>query len=252
MALMGKYLYCFIKEKDKKSFGTSQLGGLNAPVYTINIDDIAAVVSEAPIIDYDPSRKNTMAHQKVLKKVMEDYTVIPVAFGTVANSKKDVEAIIKSGYKQFLGNISSLKDKSELGLKITWKDSYFDEDIQTEEIRKLNEKIFNKDENKVMEERILLGRLVEAAINEKRKSYMVKIYEPLEEIAHQSKFKENLPVKTVLNGYFLVDKAKEESFDKKVEALSLEFKDKLIFSYTGPWPPYSFVDMRINIDEIAE
>jgi hypothetical protein len=252
MALMGKYLYCFIKEKDKKSFGTSQIGGLNAPVYTINVEEVAAVVSEAPILDYDPSRKNTMAHQGVLKKVMEDYTVVPVAFGTVANNKKEVEAIIKASYKQFLSNISKLKDKSELGLKVTWKDSFFDKDIQTEEIRELNEKIFRKDENKVYDEKILLGRLVEAAIKEKRESYTKKIYAPLEEIAAESKFKENLPVKTVLNGYFLVDKAKEESFDKKVEALSKEFEDKLVFSYTGPWPPYSFVDMRINIDEITE
>lgn len=252
MALMGKYLYCFIKEKEKKNFGASTIRGLNAPVYTINVDEIAAVVSEAPIIDYDPSRKNTLAHQKVLQKIMESYTVIPVAFGTVANNKKEVEAIIKRMYKQFLANIIKLKDKIELGLNITWSKSYFDEDIQDEEIKMLNLKVYGKKENEVLADKILLGKLIEASIEKRRQFYMEKIYETLEEIAWESKFKENLPIKTVLNGYFLVDKSKEESFDKKVEELALEYKDKLTFSYTGPWPPYNFVDMHIDIEELTD
>ncbi len=248
MALMGKYLYCFIKEKEKKNFGTSSICGFNAPVYTINLDEIAAVVSDAPIIDYLPSRKNSLAHQKVLNLVLEEYTIIPVAFGTVANNKKGIEIIIKSNYELFLKNIRRLKNQVELGLKITWDALYFDEDIQDEKIMKLKQAIEGKEENKVLNEKILLGKMVEAAIKEKREIYREKIYTPLEKIATESKFKENLPIKTILNCYFLVDKANEAIFDETVEKFKTLYNEKLIFSYTGPWAPYNFTNIRIEIN----
>lgn len=243
---MGKYLYCFIKEKEKVSFGTSRIGNLNAPVYTLNYNDISAVVSEAPIIDYDPSRKNIMAHQNVIKKVMEKYAVIPVAFGTVANNKKEVLDIIRNSYEEFLENIRYLSDKVELGLKVTWNNDYFNKDIENDEIIKLKNKIVGKEENEILSDKIKLGQLVEAAIMTRREEYENDIYLSLAAISEESKLKENLPIKTVLNGYFLVSKSKENTFDAKVQELAGIFENKLVFSYTGPWPPYNFVSMSLR------
>jgi len=250
MAIMGKYLYCIIEENEKVDFGTSSIGGFNGPVYTINIDELAAVVSEAPVIDYMPSRKNTLAHHLVLNQVMENYTVIPIAFGTVANSRKEVEDLIKSNYQPFLDCIHRLKDKVELGLKVLWNKDYFDKDIQDERIRTLKLKIDGKEENSVLGDKILLGKLVEASIQAKREFYKDALYTPLENIATDSKFKESLPIKTVLNSYFLVDKSKLVLFDKKVEELAALYKDILVFSYTGPWAPYNFTDMNINVNNL--
>lgn len=246
MANIGKYLYCFIKEKEKVSFGISRIGNLNAPVYTLNYNDISAVISEAPIIDYDPSRKNVMAHQNVIKKVMEKYTVIPVAFGTVANNKKEILEIIVTSYEKFLENIGYLSDKVELGLKVAWNNDYFNKDIENDEIIKLKNKIMGKEESEILSDKIKLGQLVEAAIITRRGEYENDIYSSLAVIADESKLKENLPIKTVFNGYFLVSKSKENAFDAKVQELADTFKNKLVFSYTGPWPPYNFINMNLR------
>lgn len=247
MAIMGKYMYCFINERDCANFGRSQIGGLNAPVHTITYGDVSAVVSEAPILDYDPTRKNLMAHQEVILKVMGKYTVLPVAFGTVARNKNDVTAVINANHNQFLKNISYLKDKVELGLRVTWNKDYFNIDIEDEAIKLLKNKISGRPEKEVFTEKIQLGKMVEASIGNKREEYTMKIYKPLEMLAAESKQKITVPIKTVFNAYFLVEKVKEASFDSDVEKLRQQYEGKLTFYYTGPWPPYNFINMKLEL-----
>lgn len=250
MALMGKYLYCFINEKDKISLGSSSVAGLNAPIYTITYGEISAVVSEAPIIEYDPSRKNLLAHKEALAKIMKKYTVVPVAFGTVAKNKNDVVQIITANHDEFLANINYLKDKVELGLRVTWNKDYFNTDIEDVDMVTLKNKISGKPEKEVFTEKIDLGKRVESAILRKRDEYIQKIYSPLEKLAAESKQKKTIPIKTIFNAYFLVDKSKEINFDKVVEELTQQYQGKLDLYYTGPWPPYNFIDMHINLKNV--
>jgi predicted peroxiredoxin len=247
MALMGKYVYCFIKEKEKLTLGNSAIGNLNAPIYTIPFKEISAVVSNAPIIEYDPTRKNMLEHERIIAKVMDKYAVVPVAFGTVANSKKEIEYIIDSNYSEFNNLTDFFKDKIELGLRITWDNNYFNKDIEDDEVKSLKEKIIGKEEKKILNEKIQLGQLVEASILSKREKYEESIYNHLKQLSVDSKLKENVSIKTVLIAYFLVKKSKEADFDKAVETLSNLYQNKLIFNYTGPWAAYNFVDLNINI-----
>lgn len=252
MALMGKYIYCFIREKEKITFGNSTISNLNAPVYTITCKNISAVVSDAPIIDYDPTRKKILSHQEIVNKVMDKYTIIPVAFGTVANNRKNVEAIINSYYEEFDELLDYFKDKMEVGLRVTWDKDYFNTDIETDEIKTLKELVSGKEENRVLDEKVQLGKLVEAEILSKRKEYEKNIYKQLKSLSVNSKLKEQIPIKTVFNAYFLIEKSMEAAFDKEVGSLSEVYQSKLNFNYTGPWPPYNFVDVNINMNVIRD
>ena len=252
MALMGKYIYCFIREKEKITFGNSAIGNLNAPVYTITFKNISAVVSEAPIIDYDPTRKNMLAHQAVVNKVIDKYTIIPVAFGTIASKRKNVESIMDSYYEEFEDLLDYFKDKMEVGLRITWNKQYFNIDIESDEIKRLKAIVSGKEEKRVLNEKIALGKLVEEEVLSKRIEYEENIYEKLDKLNVKSKLKEKIPIKTVFNAYFLIEKSKEAAFDKKVLALSELYTDKLNFNYTGPWPPYNFVDINIDMNIVSD
>lgn len=48
----------------------------------------------------------------------------------------------------------------------------------------------------------------------------------------------------VLNAAFLVEKEKELLFDEQVNALYERFRERFDFKYSGPWPPYNFVDLE--------
>src|SRR5690348_7899389 len=79
----GKYVYCIIEEPSPKTFGKIGIGGRGDEIYTIHHGNLAAVVSDTPLVVYDPTRENALRHEQVNETVMNDYTVIPMSFGTV-------------------------------------------------------------------------------------------------------------------------------------------------------------------------
>ena len=42
--------------------------------------------------------------------------------------------------------------------------------------------------------------------------------------------------------------SREQEFDEAVKALSRKYEDVLSFKYTGPWPPYNFVNIKLRLE----
>jgi hypothetical protein len=51
----------------------------------------------------------------------------------------------------------------------------------------------------------------------------------------------------IMNAAFLISRDQEGAFDVKVKTIASKF-DKLTFKYTGPWPPYNFVNIRLKLE----
>lgn len=51
----------------------------------------------------------------------------------------------------------------------------------------------------------------------------------------------------VLNRSYLVDREDREAFDAAVDRIQA-IDDSVTVQYTGPWPPYNFVDIRISAE----
>ena len=64
-AEQGKYVYCIIRTDSPKDFGSVGIGGRGDKVYTIPYNEFAAVVSNCPLIVFDPTRENALAHEHV-------------------------------------------------------------------------------------------------------------------------------------------------------------------------------------------
>jgi len=52
----------------------------------------------------------------------------------------------------------------------------------------------------------------------------------------------------IMNAAFLIERSDEERFAGEVERLGEEL-EPLSFRYSGPWPPYNFVRIRIQAGE---
>ena len=245
----GKYIYCFIKEKERINICGSNISGEITPVSTLPFKEISAVVSDTAIFEYNPTRKYLLAHQRVMTKIMEKYTIVPVAFGTVSAGEEDIKKMISLNYDRLNEQLKFLKDKMELGLMVTWKDEEaFKQDIEDDDIKRLEKKVSGKIEDEVLPDKIKLGRLVEAATLAKKDEYIAEIFAPLSKLAVKSKLKEDIPIKTVFNAYFLINNSISDEFDEKVGDIYKRFENKLRFSYTGPWPPYNFTELRLDFD----
>ena len=53
----GKYVYCIVRSDRQRDFGAIGIGG-GQRVFTVAFQDLAAVVSDTPIVIYDPTREN--------------------------------------------------------------------------------------------------------------------------------------------------------------------------------------------------
>ena len=118
----GKYIYCIITTTVAKTFGSIGIGCRGDELYTICFQNIAAVVSNSPIIKYSISRENTLAHEKAIEEVMKEHTVLPVRFATIAEDEEKVKKILEKEYDRFVALLKDMKGKKELGLKAIFKE----------------------------------------------------------------------------------------------------------------------------------
>src|SRR5207249_4022105 len=77
------------------------------------------------------------------------------------------------------------------------------------------------------------------------------IFEALRDVAVASRANKPIGDKMIMNAAFLVSRDKEQAFDQRVKEIGARF-DKLTFKYTGPWPPYNFVNIRLKLERAKE
>src|SRR5215813_3646440 len=161
----GKYVYCIVRSDRQRDFGSIGIGG-GQRVFTVAFQDLAAVVSDTPIVIYDPTRDNVLAHEFVNETVMKEFTVIPMSFGTVFRSEDDVSELLRSTYQAFNDVLDKMRDKIEFGLKILWERDKVVANIErdNDEIRRLKDEISRNIASSTYFARMQLGRLVEAAL----------------------------------------------------------------------------------------
>ena len=246
----GKYVYCIIKSPKEREFGQIGIGdGIN-PVYTVHFRDLAAVVSDTPIRIYDPTRENVLAHEFVNETVMREFTVIPMSFGTLFRTEEDIVELLKSTYQAFDDVLEKMDDKIEFGLKVLWDREKVVATIEeeNEEIRRLRDEINRNAQSSTYFARMQLGRLVEAALEEAGNQYVRDIHEALKPAAVASRSNKPIGDRMILNAAFLVDRDLEKNFDDAVKAISRKYEALLTFKYTGPWPPYNFVNIKLKLE----
>lgn len=249
----GKYLYCVIKEEQPKEFNISGQNGKE--VHTVNAGDLALVVSDTSQRDFSFIKQHLTSHQQVIEQIMDNgYDVLPVRFNTVADSEQDLkQKVLKAKREKLLEAFPIVEGRVELGLRAFWKDmpSVFEEvTAENPKIQKAKKKAQQSSSRMKIAG---VGELVQKAVDAKRENEASRIVTPLKELAADFKERELKRQKEVtkdsmiLSYAFLVDKEKEQQFDKKVEALTEENKERIKFKYLGPIPPFNFVELSLKV-----
>ena len=246
----GKYVYCIVRSDRQRDFGAIGIGG-GQHVFTVAFDDLAAVVSDTPIAMYDPTRENVLAHEFVNETVMREFTVIPMSFGTVFRSEEDVTELLRSTYHAFSDVLDKMQDKIEFGLKVLWDRERVIANLEREndEIRRLKDEIDRHATTSTYFARMQLGRLVDSALEELSSRYVSDIHDALKPAAVASRSNKPIGDRMIVNAAFLVDRAQEHAFDERVKDTSRRYEDVLSFKYSGPWPPYNFVNIKLKLEK---
>ena len=89
---------------------------------------------------------------------------------------------------------------------------------------------------------------MESSLEETSQRYVGDIHEFLKSVAVASRSNKPIGDRMIMNAAFLVDRAQESSFDERVKDISRKYEDILTFKYSGPWPPYNFVNIRLKLE----
>jgi len=230
------------------SFGPLGLGPEPSEVHTIHHRDIAAVVSKTPIVVQDPTRENVLRHQQVNETVMQKHTVIPMSFGTVFKTNDDIIELLRSAYDAFSDVLNKMQGKFEFGLKVLWDRDHIVREIEEEDedIRRLKSEISSQ-KGSTYFARMQYGRLIDAALQARSERYVAEIFDALRSVSVASRSNKPIGDKMIMNAAFLVSREMEQAFDGRVKQIGQQY-DKLTFKYTGPWPPYNFVNIRLKLE----
>jgi len=202
-----KYFYCIIPFSKEESFG--YVGMNDSGVYVIPYRDVAAVVSDSHIRDYELTEDNVKRHGEVLSQIMEKHTVVPVEFGTTIKNEKILRSLIAEVYNPVKECLRLVDDKVELGVKaLVRNDAFFDDHIR-------------------------------------RKECLSDMLTSLNTVARQTVTGDLFSERLILNASFLVDKEDIDAFSEKVTELQQKYP-MLKLLYSGPWPPYNFIYIKIG------
>jgi len=246
----GRYVYGIIETKRPLTFGRIGIGGAGEPVYTVQHKDLAAVVSRTPVAIFDPTRDNVLAHEHVIETIMKAHTIIPMSFGTVFRTDQDIVEVLKSIEPSLKDVLKQMADKLEFGLKVTWNPEQIIEELKRdhEEIRQFHREITRKQLQSTYFARMQLGRMIEKALAERAADYVRDIYDSLRGVCVASRDNKPIGDKMILNAAFLIFRKREPDFDAAVAQIAHKYDHRLHFKYTGPWPPYNFVNIRLKLE----
>ncbi len=248
----GKYLYGIIATDEARNFGPIGIGGRGDEVGTIAYRDLSAVVSNSPMARYVVSKENLMAHERVIERVMKEFTVLPVRFCTVAANAEEIRRLLERRYLELKHLLRDLDGKVELGVKAFWRrmEIIFQEIVdENGEIKRLKAAIAEKPSRHTHAQRIAIGQRVQAALEAKKGREGEEILTGLKRVSIEHRLNGTVGDKMLFNAAFLVDRGREREFDDLIERLDLRYGERIRFTYVGPIAPYNFVKITLHPEE---
>jgi len=234
------YIYGIIDFNDNLNNSIKGLG--DRYVYNIPYQDIGVVVSNLPEqvlgkIDSD----YVIEHEKVLESLMEGFSVLPMRFLTVFDTKENLISMVRYYYNDFKNNLDRLYGKVELGVKVIWPGESIRKNIinlyagNSQKIRiSGNSQAMDYVTDKFQEYK------TDKAFEEEANSRIKDIDRFFNNFVVEKRLEKLKSQNLLLNASYLVEKEKQEDFKEAFEHLR-NVPGNFKYLLSGPWPPYNFV-----------
>jgi len=241
---MKLYTYAIIDSSNQINEPIYGLEG--ACVYNIPYCDIGAVVSEFTEPVQNNTKGNVLAHEEIVERLMEHFTVLPVRFQTIIDGRDNLLSMMQSYYKDFRDNLDRVRNKVEFGIKVIWPSDKIKEHI-TNTYKKNDKKVSvpgNSSNKRFMREKFEKYKLDEEF--EKKADKFINVMDIFfSKFTAGKKLKKLKTEDLLLDAVYLVKKDDQDNFKEAFEHIKdphANFK----FLFSGPWPPYNFVILPKN------
>jgi hypothetical protein len=257
MSAIGKYIYGIIPNPD----GLKNLSELEQyDLHTISYQDITAVVKDAEMVECEMLRRDELArllvkHQEMIETVMGlGYTIIPMRLGTYAVDGREVNAILRKGYRLIKDILGKIQARIEIDIVATWTDfaSVLKSVGAEKAIVKFKTQLLAQGQQITVEDQKNLGMMVKQALDRRASDYAYQIHTALKTVSQDLKVHDVMDDQMIMNTAFLINASEREDFDQKLAELDANFDEIVNFRCVGPLPSYSFYTLEIERLEFGD
>lgn len=245
-----RYIYALIKSSDAALLQADAPGGMcGSPIELINAGEITAVASATAETKIRPQRKYLATHQQIVNWVAEKCSMLPVAFGLIAEDPEAVTRVIDSNSPTLLEQLSVVDGKVEMSLTLRWAvDNVFKYFVsQYDDLMEASQLIARGEASR--DEQIELGRLFERLLTAEREKHTTHVMEMLSSIVVKSELQPQRDEFDIMRLACLINRSDVEAFSEKVFDIAKNFSDDYGFAFNGPWAPYSFVSLSLFLND---
>lgn len=242
----GHYLYAIVDAVEHPDYEDIGING--ASVYVISQGSVAAVVSDITEKRIRPERKNLAAHNIVVKRLMDETTVLPVAFGTIACSTKALLSILTENRRTFADQLNRVRGKVELGLRVNLDvPNIFEYMVNRhQELADLRDEVIGKQHGPSQTDKIEMGRLFDHLLTQDREQHTEAVMAALGQRCVEIKQNSTREEKEVMHLACLVERDAQKDFEDGVFEAAKRFDNNFSFDYNGPWAPHHFVSIALQ------
>ncbi len=243
----GLYLYGIIDAQNALDLAMSGIEG--GDIETIKADGIAAVITRVGRQKIRPQRANLAVHHKLLHELAMRQTVLPCAFGTVAASEEQLLEVLRTNCGELLRELAMLRGKMEMSLSVYWNTSNIFEFFvaANQELKAMRDRVFRPGREPSMEERLELGKLFESLLGQCRERHTQQVIDTLSPYCAEIRAVDPGAEQMIMKVVCLVHKDQQQRFEEGVQEAARKFDDHYTFKYSGPWAPFDFVDVSLNL-----
>jgi hypothetical protein len=245
MVTMGDYLYGFTNATFAPA---ADLRGLAAMrVRTVQFEDIAALVSRHPVKPLMPLRANLQPHHKVVRQTSAETTLLPAAFGHIIESERAIVDVLRANHGDIREQLDRLSGKCEMGVKLRWNvPNIFDFFVkQDRELRELRDRVFARAEP-ALPDRLQVGELFATKHARERERLAAALVGALTPVSCEVTTTPARDERLVCQAAVLIETARAAEFALALQRSAGLFDANFLLEYSGPWPAYSFVQLRLQ------
>jgi hypothetical protein len=217
--------------------------GPSGRVTTIVHGKVAAIVSDVPADRPLGTRDDLRAHEAVVDGVAARTAVLPMRFPAVVEEKGVVEELLAPNHDCFVAELGVLEGRVQYTLKGRYEQEVVLREVVEEdaEIAALHAEVRELPEDASYHQRLRLGELVVAALEQRRDGEAEQLVKRLEPLAVAVMVNQPGQPDDVVNAAFLIERDRQQTFEDAVEELGKETYDRLRLRLLGPLAPYDFV-----------
>jgi hypothetical protein len=241
-------LYLYAITSASTSLPEGLTGIKKEPVRPVSEGDVMAIVSSAPEGRLRPRRRNLKAHHEVIKRVAETETLLPMAFGVVAESPDQVRTYLSDRAGLLVTQLNRLSGHVEIGVRLTWDvDDIFAHFVsQYDELRELRDAFFGEEGSASRQQMIQLGERFDALLDAERDAHRTTLETHLEGVCQRLVADDPRDETEAANLSCLVARSAIEDFESAIQRAASDFDDVFTLTYTDPLAPYSFAEVSFE------